>query len=186
MARSTPIPSVSSFIFSTGCSALKSIVSAPSSRALASRSGSVSTAKTRPAPSSLALTIGEQADRAAAEDADRVARLDLGHVGPEVPGREDVGEQDRLVVGHLGGQLDQRRVGERDAGELGLEAVERPGRLRAAEERGPGLLAVRVGVVALRLVAARAVRAVPAADGGRDDDAVADLEVASPTSRPPR
>ena len=50
--------------------------------------------------------------------------------------------------------------------------------LRAAEERGPGLLAVRIGVVALRLVAARAVRALPAADGGRDDDAVADLEVA--------
>src|SRR5205085_6000587 len=35
---------------------------------------------------------GELADRAAAEDGHDVARLDLGEVGPEVAGGEDVGE----------------------------------------------------------------------------------------------
>jgi hypothetical protein len=75
-------------------------------------------------------------------------------------------------------QLAQADVGERDAGEFRLQAVERAGHGRAAEEGGARLAAVRVGVVALREVAAAAVGAVPAGDRGRDDHAVALAEVA--------
>jgi hypothetical protein len=156
---------------------LKSIVSAANSLAFASRSGSVSTAKI-PCPQELGADDGEQPDGAAAEHADRVARLDLGHVRAEIPGGEDVGEQDGLVVGHPGRKLDQRRIGQWHAGEFGLEAVEGPSRLRAAEERRPSRLPVGVGVVALRLIPRGAVRAMPAADGRGDDHPVADLEVA--------
>ena len=111
----------------------------PSSRAIVQPVGSVSTAKTRPAPSSLALTIANRPDRPAAEDRDRVAGLDLGQRRRRnsrsgrcrragSPGRRSTSS----------GSLTSADVGERDAGELGLEAVERAGRLRAAEERGAG------------------------------------------------
>ena len=50
---------------------------------------------------------------------------DLGQVGAEIAGREDVGEQDRLVVAHLGGQLHESDMGVGHAGALGLQAVER-------------------------------------------------------------
>src|SRR4051794_33844088 len=93
-------------------------------------------------PEQLRADDGEQPDRSAAEDANRVALLDLGDIGTEIPCREDVRQKDRRVVAQLIGQLDERRVGERDAGELCLESIERSGRLRAAEKSGAGRLAV--------------------------------------------
>ena len=78
----------------------KSIVSAlPCSRAIASRSGTRSMAITRPAPSIQALLMANCADRAAAPDGHRVAGLDLGVLRGHVAGREDVGEEQHLLVG---------------------------------------------------------------------------------------
>ena len=71
----------------------------PLARAMSSREAMRSTAKTRPAPLSMRADDGELPDRAAAEDRHGVAGLDLGQLGAEVAGREDVGEHDRLVVG---------------------------------------------------------------------------------------
>ena len=42
----------------------------------------------------------ELADRAAAPDGDHVARLDVAHLGAHVAGRQDVGEEQHLLVGH--------------------------------------------------------------------------------------
>src|SRR5439155_1162911 len=80
----------------------------------------------------------------------RVARLDLRDVGAEVAGGEGVRAEDGLVVADLLGQLAQADVGERHTGELGLEAVERAGRGRAAEEGGAGGRAVVELVVECR------------------------------------
>ena len=65
-----------------------------------------STANTRPAPCSLALSDREEPDRAAAEDGDDVTGLDLGETRCEPRRREDVREQQRIVVADLVGQLD--------------------------------------------------------------------------------
>ena len=120
----------------------------------------------------------EDADRPGAEDDHGVAVGDLRQLGAEVARREDVRDQDRLLVGHLLGQPNQRRVRVRDPRLLGLQAVERAGLLRAAEERRPGLRAVRVGAVALGVVTRAAVRAGAAADRRADHHALARLEVA--------
>ncbi|MCY1407496.1 hypothetical protein D9M71_228000 [compost metagenome] len=121
---------------------------------------------------------GELAHRAAAEHRHRVPRRDLGQAGAEVAGGEDVGEQDRLVVADVAGQPDQADVGVGYPRHLRLQAVERAGHGGAAIEGGAGVLAVGVGVVALRVVAGPAVGAVAAGDGGGHHDTVADFQVA--------
>ena len=140
----------------------------------------------RPAPFSLRAGDGELADRAAAEHGHGVAGLDLRELRTEVAGREDVREQDRLVVAHAVGQLHQVRRRERDARVLGLQAVEAAARARRRRRtrcrRGP--LGLRD--VALRIVAVAAVRAVAAGDGRRNDDAVADARSCARPCRLPR
>ena len=113
---------------------------------------------------------------AAAEDGDLVAGIDLGVVGRHPPGREDVRDHDRLLVGDVVGQLHEVERRERHARRLGLEAVESARVVRPAVEGGSR--PVRVGDVALRRVAGAAVRAAPAPDCRGDDDAIADAQVA--------
>ncbi len=121
---------------------------------------------------------GELAHRAAPEHRHGVAAAHLGHLGAEVAGGEDVREQNRLIVADLRWQFDQPDVGERDTGLLSLQTMEWSGGLRTAIERGAGLLAVRVGAIALGEVAGPAVGTVATGDGGWDDDPIADLQVA--------
>ena len=70
-----------------------------STRALRRRSGKRSMAITRSAPSSIALCDREQADRPAAPHRDRVARLDVAVLRGHVAGRQNVGEEQHLLVG---------------------------------------------------------------------------------------
>src|SRR5207302_5135080 len=83
---------------------------------------------------------GQLSDGAAAKDGDGVAGLDAGQLGAEVRGREDVREEDRLLVGHLVGKLVEVHRGERHPGELRLETVEGPAGRWTAEERVPASL----------------------------------------------
>ena len=64
----------------------------------------------------------EHADRAEADHHHGVAGRDLGHLGAEVAGGEDVGEEHGLLVGDALGDLEHRRVGRRDGDGLGLAA----------------------------------------------------------------
>ena len=67
----------------------------------------------------------EQADRAVADDRDRLAGPGLGGDGGEPTGAQHVGgrhqRRDQIGVGHAGGG-DERAVGERDASHFGLGA----------------------------------------------------------------
>ena len=94
-----------------------------------------------------------------------VAAAHLGHLGAEVAGGEDVREQNRLIVADLRWQFDQPDVGERDTA-FSLQTMEWSGGLRTAIERGAGLLAVRVGAIALGEVAGPAIGTVATGDGG--------------------
>ena len=81
-----------------------------------------------------------------------------------VRGREDVGEEEHLLVAQLVGHLVDGRVGERHARELGLEAVD-----QVAED--PAAAAGAEAVAALLAEAAAAARG-----DARDEHAVARLE----------
>src|SRR5262249_56976344 len=65
----------------------------------------------------------DQAALAGAEDGAHVARTDPAVLGAEVPGREDVAEEDRVVIGHLGGHPLAQVIREGDADPLGLTAA---------------------------------------------------------------
>ena len=77
---------------------MKSTVIAPAAAAIARRSGTVSMAITRSAPSRKALRMANCADRAAAEYRDRLAAFDVAELGAHVAGREDVGQEQHLLV----------------------------------------------------------------------------------------
>jgi hypothetical protein len=68
---------------------------------------------------------GGQADGAGADDRDGVAWLDAAVEDADlVAGGQDVGQVDGLLVGQVFGELVGGGVGERDAGVLGLDAVD--------------------------------------------------------------
>ena len=91
-----------------------------------------------PGAEQLGAGDGELTNRPAAEHGDGVAAFDLGEVGRHEAGREDVGEEDGLVVADLVGQLDEADVRIGDARLLRLQAVEAAGVRGSAEERGLG------------------------------------------------
>src|SRR5205085_1577712 len=107
-----------------------------------------------------------------------VSGTNLTQLGPEVTGRKNVREQNGLLIAYFVRQLGQPHVGVGDAGTLRLQSLERSGLLRSTEKGGAALWSVGIGVIALRVVARPAVRAVAAGDRGRDDNPVADIEVA--------
>ena len=119
-----------------------------------------------------------EADRAGADDGDGVAGLDLAVLHADLEaGREDVRQQQRGLVGDALRQPVERVVGERDADQLGLGAVD-----EVAEDPADARRAL-VGE-AVRRVAAAAVGADAAGADAGDDHAVADRVVADaePTS----
>ena len=92
-------------------------------------------------------------DRAGADDGDRVAGLDAPVQDADLVGRrQDVGEEQHLLVAQAVRHLVDGGVGERDACELGLEAVD-----QVAED--PAAAAAAEAVVALLAEAAAPARA---------------------------
>ncbi len=121
---------------------------------------------------------GELTDRTAAEHGYRVAGFDLGHLRAEIAGRENVREQDCLVIADFRRQFHQPDIGEGNARLFGLQSMKWACGRRAAVERSACFLAVWIGHVALGEIARAAVRAVAAGNGRGDHHAVADLQVA--------
>ena len=79
-------------------------------------------------------------DRARADDRDGVARLDAAVENADlVRGRQDVGEEEHLLVAQVVRHLVDGRVGERHPGELGLQAVD-----QMAEDPAPAAAAEAV------------------------------------------
>ena len=106
--------------------------------------------------------IGGEADRAGADDRDGVAGLDAAVQDADlVRGRQDVGEEQHLLVAQLLRHLVDGRVGERHARELRLEPVD-----QVAED--PAASAGAEAVVAFLAEAAAA-----AGGDARDEHAVA-------------
>ena len=66
-----------------------------------------------------------QPDRAVSDDDDRASRVDAGRAGGVMGGRDGAGQGQggRRVGTQLGWDLEQRRVGLRDADELAVGAV---------------------------------------------------------------
>ena len=121
---------------------------------------------------------GELSNRPAAEHGHDVALFDLGDVGPEIARREDVREQNGLIVADLVGKLHEVDVGEGHARLLRLEPLERSAVSGAAIEGGAGERTVRIRPVALRVIACAAIGAGATGDGRWDQHAVADPEIA--------
>ena len=104
-------------------------------------------------------------DRAGSDDRNRVARLHAAVQDADlVCRREDVGEEHDVLVRQALGHLVDRRVGERDPGELGLQPVD-----RVAED--PATAAGAEAVVAFLAEAA-----APAGGDARDEHAIARLD----------
>ena len=106
MHFSGPLPPVSSFSRSTTLSSSKSIVIAPPARAMSRRSGTLSIAITCLAPSRTALRIAIWPTGPQPQIADRVGRLDVALHRGLPAGREDVAEEQHLLVGQAVGNLD--------------------------------------------------------------------------------
>ena len=104
----------------------------------------------------------ELADRPAAPDRDRVARLDLAVLRGHVAGREDVGEEQHLLVGQRVGHLERPDVGERHAHVLRLPAGIAAVHVRVAEQ-ARARIAARASRPSRRSGSScrRATRAVP-------------------------
>jgi hypothetical protein len=126
----------------------------------------------------------EQADRTAAPNRDRVARLDVAVLRRHPAGRKNVGEEEDLLVRKVVGDFQRRDVGERDAHVLRLAARVAAVHVRVAEESRAGVThqrldhpGVRIGVVAKRPLSVLAEPAAAARDREGNDDAIAGLEV---------
>ena len=126
---------------------------------------------------------GELADRAGAPHRHHVAGLDVAHLGTHVAGGQDVGEEQHLLVGQVGLDLQRADVGERHPRVLCLTAREAAGQMRIAEDPGdrvaehllrdPG---VGVGVLAAGVQLGGAGAARAAGDRERHDDPVPDAQ----------
>ena len=90
----------------------------------------------------------------------------------------NVGGEDRLVIGDSLGNSHHANVRKRDARKLSLQAVEWSAGGRAAEECGACIGTIWVRLVTLRVVAGTAIEAVSAGDGGGNHDAIAGFKVA--------
>ena len=126
----------------------------------------------------------ELADRTAAPDRDRLAAFDVAELGAHVAGREDVGEEQHLLVVEPVRHLDRPDIGVGHAQILRLAAGIAAEQMRVAEQAGRRvapqlgrLLVIGIGALAAGEVAALAEEAFAAGDGERHDDPVADLEL---------
>ena len=178
MHTSAPRPPVISRSTITGSSTWsKSSVSTPLySFANRSRSGTRSTAMTRPAPISHAESWAKSPTGPRAEDHHRLALLDLPHLGRLVAGGQDVAEEEHLLVLHVVGDLGGPDVGERHPHVLGLAALEAPGGVRVAEHARGDVVGGGVGVLAVGEQATLAEEAAAAGDVERNHHPVAPLQ----------
>src|SRR5206468_2028 len=119
---------------------------------------------------------GHQADRAAADDHDRVAVCDAAADDRAVAGGKDVGEEDGRLVRDLVRKWAERTVGVRDADELGLASVEARIHARVPEERAT--LASQI--------AGSATSSTPTSPGARNTTAFKPAPRSRPDSRPGR
>ena len=104
-----------------------------------------------------------QPDRAGTDDRNGVTGLDATLQHADLVGRgKDVGDEQHLLVAEALGDLVDRRVGERHAGELRLEAVDQMPEDPAAAADAEAVLGLL------------AEAAAPAGGDARDEDAVAD------------
>ena len=127
---------------------------------------------------------GELAHRAAPPDGDRVVGLYVAEIRRHVAGRENVREEQDLLVAQGLRHLERADIGIGHAHVFGLAAgvaaqqvgiTEQAGRRMAPQGRRLGV--VRVGALASREEALLAEEALAAGDGERHDDAVADLQL---------
>ena len=196
MHFSGPLPPVSSFSRSSTLSSSKLIVIAPPASRHVRRSGTLSMQITCFGAEQHGAADRELADRAGAPDRDRVGRLDVALHRRLPAGREDVAEEQHLLVGQAVGDLDRRDVGIGHAHVLGLAAGIAAGEVGVAEQarRWCGRTPCRRASL-LRLVRSQTEKLPrrhcshsPQHDRERHDDAVADLEllVVARRPRPPR
>ena len=110
-----------------------------------------------------------QADGTLGEDDDGVADAHAARLRAREAGRGDVGEQEDLLVGHVGRDLREIGLGRRHEQVLGLRAVDGVAEAPAADglEAGP--------VSALGEVTGQAGVALAARGDGSDEDALTDL-----------
>ena len=120
-------------------------------------------------------------------------RFDVALHGCLPASREDVAEEEQLLVRNALWHLDVRLVGKGHAKVFGLSARIATGQVRVAEETRRGVAEHLVGKVLLavrrladREVAATALAALAAKDREGHDDAVALAEVAVHRRSPPR
>ena len=99
------------------------------------RYGKRSIAITRSAPSSFALAIANCPTGPAPHTAITSPGCDVAHLGAHVAGREDVREEQHLLVGQRRRHLERPDVGERHAHVLRLPAGEAADQVRVAERR---------------------------------------------------
>ena len=139
---------------------------------------------TRSAPSRYALLIANWPTGPQPQTATMSPGWMSHMLGGHVAGREDVRQEQHLLVRQVVGDLERPDVGERHARVLRLAAGVAAQHVRVAEDAArriaPQLLGhpgVRVRVLAERVQLALAAAAVAAGDRERHDDAVADLEV---------
>jgi hypothetical protein len=124
----------------------------------------------------------ELADRPRAPDRDRVGGLDVALHGALPAGRENVAQEQHLLVGQARGHFDVRRIRERHAQIFGLPARIAAGQVSVAEQARGGVaehlvrqLLVAVGALAHRVILPPALVAFAAENGEGHDDAVTHL-----------
>jgi len=153
---------------------------APASAAMARRSGTVSN-RNHPLRAEQESTADrELCDRAAAEYGDGLAALDFAVLRRHIAGRENVGQEQHLLVREALRHLHRADIGKRHAQIFcltGQEAAQQvriteQARRRVTPEPGRGRC-VRVGTLATRVEAALAEEALAAGDRERHDDTVA-------------
>jgi hypothetical protein len=117
-----------------------------------------------PTASIATSTPSPSSDRPDPDHRDRVAGLDVAVEHADlVAGRQDVGEEQHLLIGHARGHLDQAGPGERDSRVLGLQPVD-----QVAEDPADA-----ADLLAMRRHAPGAVAATAAVGDRRDDHLVA-------------
>src|SRR5690606_39808773 len=79
----------------------------------------------------LGRSNGKLPDRTTAEYRYGMARLDIGEIGTEVTGREDIGHQDGLLIRYIVRQLDEIDVRKGNAGFFRLKTIKGACRLWA-------------------------------------------------------
>ena len=122
---------------------------------------------------------GKQADRTAAPHRNRVAGLDVAHLGAHIAGGQDVRQEQDLLVRQCAIDLQRPDIGEGHTRELGLPAGKTAGQMRVTERAGGRMShqclcqrGVGIGVLTERPHLVLAMPAITAGNGERHHHAV--------------